>query len=66
MLAYGLRQVGAHHGCPKHWKGAWDRVLGWLSGLLKETARSRTLSIIEEVVEVFEVWAQQQSQKHPA
>eukprot|EP00975_Prorocentrum_lima_P055030 11537931-Prorocentrum_lima.AAC.1 len=48
MKAYGLRQVAVHYGCPKHWKGAWDRVLGWLSGLLKETAKSRTLTTIEE------------------
>ena len=62
-IQYSLAQVMTEFGCPKEWKGDWDRVLGMLAGVWEEACEVQDFKHIHEVVHLFQTWANEMMEK---
>ena len=62
-IQYTLAQVMTEFGCPKEWKGDWDRVLGMLAGVWEEACEVQDFKHIHEVVHLFQTWANEMMEK---
>ena len=64
-IQYTLAEVRMEFGCPKEWKGDWDRVLGMLAGVWEEACEVQEFKHIHEVVHLFQTWATEMMEKDP-
>jgi len=54
------KHVFNNYGGPCHWKGPWDRLFGILNRLISKTAKRKKITTIEQVVAIWERWAEHQ------
>ena len=65
MLELQVPDVEVNYGCPKEWKGGWDRWIALLKGVLHESAKHRDYEEHQEVVTLWQQWASAEMDKHP-
>ena len=65
MRRYKLKRSTMAYGCPKHFKGAWDRAIGWLTTSFNQAIKNETLNEIADVVRVWRLAAERTMRAHP-
>ena len=57
MTKYSLMYIEPTYFCPKHNKSKADAVMGTLSGVLEAAAKSKTITTLDEVENIYKNWA---------
>lgn len=65
MRRYKLKRSTMAYGCPKHFKGAWDRAIGWLTTSFNQAIKNETLNEVADVVRVWRLAAERTMRAHP-
>ena len=65
MLEYHLTETTMNWGCPKHWKGPWDRTIARMKTVWRTACDGQSFLEISEVVDFLRKWALQEEARHP-